>query len=383
MASTIEIFFCYAREDERLRQGLEKQLRALKRQGIINVWHDRNISAGEEWAKEIDKHLNTAQIILLLVSPDFMDSDYCYGIEMTRAMERHETGEACIIPIILRPVYWQKAPFGKLQALPTDAKPVTSHIWHSLDDAFFDVAEGIRKVIEEFFLTKGEVMSLLEPRQLEIEQLKKESIQHAIIYLITTDQEWWQVQGKAAINNLRHLIDNDHKTDLAVALATIAMKVVGKVRKAMQANNISLTLFWTEVLDVFIPAQDELSARLDVQKKLMHVLVLALVDSVSTELDTGQVIDKLGKVLMGSGTGAIGSDLLLLEQMAARAGESYGHKYPPIRLMPYIKVVLGEACYLPSPQKEEFIDRCLTAVCQKIELPITACFLQRKHSHSG
>src|SRR6266516_2584179 len=144
---SIEIFFCYAREDEELRQGLEKQLKALQRQKLIDIWHDRNISAGTEWEREIDKHLNTAQIILLLISPDFIDSDYCYGIEMKRAMERHESGQARVIPVILRPVYWQGAPFGKLQALPTDAKHVTSPSWHNLDEAFFDVAEGIRTAV--------------------------------------------------------------------------------------------------------------------------------------------------------------------------------------------------------------------------------------------
>lgn len=148
----IEIFFCYAREDEELRKGLEKQLRALKRQGIIDVWHDREIGAGTEWEREIDKHLNSAQIILLLVSPDFMDSDYCYSKEMTQAMERHERGEARVIPVILRPVYWQGSPFGKLQALPMDAKAINSRQWHNLDEAFFEVAEGIRKAVEELTL---------------------------------------------------------------------------------------------------------------------------------------------------------------------------------------------------------------------------------------
>jgi tetratricopeptide (TPR) repeat protein len=145
----IEIFFCYAREDEVLLQGLEKQLKVLRRQGIIHLWHDREISPGAEWEREIDQHLKTASIILLLISPDFMDSDYCYGVEMKRAMERHERGEALVIPIILRPVYWKKAPFGKLQALPKDAVPVTSSAWHTLDEAFFDIAEKIRVAAEE------------------------------------------------------------------------------------------------------------------------------------------------------------------------------------------------------------------------------------------
>ena len=97
------------------------------------------------------------EIILLLVSPDFMSSDYCYGIEMKKAMERHERGEAVVIPIILRPVYFQGAPFGKLQALPTDAKPVKSKSWSDQDEAFFDIAEGIRKITErlkEFVLIR-------------------------------------------------------------------------------------------------------------------------------------------------------------------------------------------------------------------------------------
>ena len=149
MERSIEIFFCYAREDEALRQELEKQLRALRRQGIINLWHDRKISPGTQWEHEIDQHLKTARIVLLLISSDFIDSDYCYGIEMKQSMERHERGESRVIPIILRPVYWQKAPFGKLQALPTDARPVTSSKWHTQDEAFFDVAEGIRVAVEE------------------------------------------------------------------------------------------------------------------------------------------------------------------------------------------------------------------------------------------
>ncbi len=101
------------------------------------------------WADEIHKRLNSAHIILLLVSPDFIDSDYCYGTEMKQAMERHERGEACVIPVILRQVYWQDMPFGKLQALPTDAKPVMSRHWFDQDEALNDVAQGIRNAIQK------------------------------------------------------------------------------------------------------------------------------------------------------------------------------------------------------------------------------------------
>src|SRR5947209_1302849 len=143
----IDIFFSYAHEDEALRNELAKQLKLMKRQGFINEWYDRDIDAGTEWKHAIDEHLNTAQIILLLVSPDFISSDYCYETEMMRAMKRYEAREVRVIPVILRPCDWHSAPFGKLQALPRNAKPITT--WSNRDDAFLDVAKGIRKVVED------------------------------------------------------------------------------------------------------------------------------------------------------------------------------------------------------------------------------------------
>ena len=141
----ISIFFCYAREDEALLKKLKVHLSPLQRQRLISVWHDRDISAGTEWEQEIKTHLDAAQIVLLLVSPDFIASDYAYDTEMQRALERHRRGEAKVIPIILRPVYWHGTPLGELQALPTDGKPVTS--WQDPDSAFYDVVKGIRKVV--------------------------------------------------------------------------------------------------------------------------------------------------------------------------------------------------------------------------------------------
>jgi hypothetical protein len=99
-----------------------------------------------DWKKIVDHHLDTASIILLLISADFVASDYCYGIEMQRAMERHEAGETHIIPILLRPVDWQSAPFGKLKALPSNGTPITE--WRNRDAAFADVAKGIRSIVE-------------------------------------------------------------------------------------------------------------------------------------------------------------------------------------------------------------------------------------------
>ena len=168
---SVSIFFCYAHEDELLLNKLKTHLRPLQRQGLIDFWYDRDISAGTNWEQQIKEQLNAAQIILLLISPDFMDSDYCYGVEMQLALERNERGEALVIPIILRPVDWQGM-LGKLQALPTDAIPVMSSRWHSQDEAFFDVTEGIRKVVEKD-------ISRLSALALPIQVLKAELPQSA------------------------------------------------------------------------------------------------------------------------------------------------------------------------------------------------------------
>lgn len=141
----VKIFCCYAHEDEALLAKLKTQLWPLQRQGLIDVWQDRDINAGTEWEQAIKEQLNTAQIILLLVSPDFLASDYCYTNEMKQALERHERKETIVIPVILRPVYWQGV-LGSIQALPKDAEPVTT--WSNIDQAFFNVVEGIRKTVE-------------------------------------------------------------------------------------------------------------------------------------------------------------------------------------------------------------------------------------------
>jgi len=136
------VFFSYCHADEELRDQLEKQLAMLKHQGIIETWHDRRIVAGQEIDKTIDGHINSDDIILLLVSPDFLASPYCYEREMTRALERHDSGDATVIPVILRACEWHHAPFGKLMATPTDGKPVKQ--WADLDEAFLQVAKAVR-----------------------------------------------------------------------------------------------------------------------------------------------------------------------------------------------------------------------------------------------
>ncbi len=149
MVDKIKIFISYAEEDEGLRKELETQLGTLERRNLIQVWHNRRVSAGADVRQEITKHLNTAQVILLLISTSYMASDDPYNVEMKRAMEKLDADKARVIPILLRPTLFKGAPFEHLKMLPTNRRAVTSSSWHNHDEAFFDVIEGIQEVVEE------------------------------------------------------------------------------------------------------------------------------------------------------------------------------------------------------------------------------------------
>lgn len=143
-----ELFFSYSHRDESLRDELETHLAMLRRQGVIDAWHDRRIVAGDDVDHTISQHLETAEIVLLLVSPYFLASDYCYDVEMTRALERHATGACAVIPVILDPCDWHGAPFGRLRATPKDGKPISK--FANVHDAFLEVTKDIRKAAERF-----------------------------------------------------------------------------------------------------------------------------------------------------------------------------------------------------------------------------------------
>jgi tetratricopeptide (TPR) repeat protein len=143
----IKLFYCYAREDKDLRYQLAKSLSGLKRYYHMTDWYDRQILAGQDWEQVIAERLDSADIIFLLISPDFIASDYCYGIEMQRALERGKEGSCLVLPILLRPTHWEGEPFGKLQLLPTNAKPITQ--WPDRDNAFLDVVKEVSRTIKD------------------------------------------------------------------------------------------------------------------------------------------------------------------------------------------------------------------------------------------
>ena len=159
----IRVFYSYSHKDEKLRDRLESHLALLKREGIISQWHDRRIGAGTEWRSAISEQLDASHIVLLLISSDFLASEYCYDIEMKRAMELHELGNTRVIPIILRPCDWKLAPFAKVNALPTDGRPVIH--WRDHDTAFTDIARGIRDAINSLRIKGLEVELEQEKRK--------------------------------------------------------------------------------------------------------------------------------------------------------------------------------------------------------------------------
>jgi hypothetical protein len=143
----LRVFVSYSHADQSLRGELDKHLAPLKRLGTIEQWHDQKIGAGTDWEAEIEEKLNSADLILLLVSADFIASDYCYLKEMQRALERHRAKQARVIPIILRPCDWQLTPLRQLQVLPSGGEPITRCA--NADQAFADVAQGIRAILKE------------------------------------------------------------------------------------------------------------------------------------------------------------------------------------------------------------------------------------------
>ncbi|MFJ7007937.1 toll/interleukin-1 receptor domain-containing protein [Pseudomonas putida] len=142
-----KVFFSYSHDDEELRNQLEKHLASLRYEGLVDSWHDRRLLAGEMVDSAIDAQIDSADVVLLLVSASFLSSHYCYSVEMQRALARHAAGECRVVPVILRACDWTHSPMGKLLAVPQDGKPITS--WTNPDEAFTDVVRQIRVLIKE------------------------------------------------------------------------------------------------------------------------------------------------------------------------------------------------------------------------------------------
>jgi hypothetical protein len=251
----VSLFYSYAHEDEELRNQLDKHLRLLERQGLITTWHDREIRAGDNWANEIDFHLESAQIILLLISADFLASEYCYGVEMKRALDRHLADEARVIPIILRPVDWKQVLIlSSLQALPTDAKPVTT--WSSsppYDAAFEDIAQGIRKVVEDLLKSQHkQAQKILAPTGIANSRLQEQRRETCLRLLTSIHElvpivaEYRQRHDDLWIRLITGFNSRQHKKSIKAKFQSIQHKL------ALAGSELSIDPNGKDVIDAFV-----------------------------------------------------------------------------------------------------------------------------------
>ena len=151
-----KLFISYAHEDEKYKEALTSHLSGLERSGKIDPWNDREIQPGQEWDDSIKRELEAADIILFLISSDFIASNYIHDVEIEKAMHRFERGQVQVVPIILRPCHWTSLPIAKLQALPKNAKPISS--WEDQDEAWLSTVKGISSIIDRG-LGKGDTKS--------------------------------------------------------------------------------------------------------------------------------------------------------------------------------------------------------------------------------
>ena len=139
-------FISYSHKDETALERLRTHLAVLRRDGRIDEWFDREILAGGEIDAEVAERLESSGLFLLLVSPDFLASNYCVEQEMGRALERHHSGDARVVPIIVEPCDWASTPLRDLKALPRDGKPVSD--WVNENNAYLDVVQDLRRALE-------------------------------------------------------------------------------------------------------------------------------------------------------------------------------------------------------------------------------------------
>ncbi|MDE2739208.1 MAG: toll/interleukin-1 receptor domain-containing protein [Paracoccaceae bacterium] len=169
----MKAFLSYSHEDKEHLKKLRKHLAVLLREGYIDEWFDSKLLAGDEINYGINKHLESSTLILLLISPDYLASESC-NAEMKKAMERHRSKTARVVPIIVEPCDWQSTEFSNLKALPDDGKPVS--IWENKNEAYLDVVHKLKEILnkEEISQNKNKGESIIRkiPVQLDVSRYK-------------------------------------------------------------------------------------------------------------------------------------------------------------------------------------------------------------------
>lgn len=143
----IKVFLSYSHKDIKYKQELDKHLTPLKTSERIETWNDEELKVGSEFNQEIKERLESYDIIVLLISSDFLSSDYCRDIEMENAIKRAKAQQCHIVPVIVRPCMWKETPIKEFLALPKEGKPINKY--KEKDDAYLEVASGIKKIVED------------------------------------------------------------------------------------------------------------------------------------------------------------------------------------------------------------------------------------------
>jgi len=200
-ARSVRVFISYAHLDDALRERLRAHLSPLEREGLVQTWDDREILAGDEWADEIDERLNQADVILLLVTADFIKSEYCYGKELERALERNadKADRAIVIPVILRKCDWESTKLSRLQALPRGAHPISD--WKTEDDYYTAVAKGLRSRIRKVIDPASGWVGWVGQRLRDPQWWQQPAVWVALLGIVLSSVAggwwWWQAAARA------------------------------------------------------------------------------------------------------------------------------------------------------------------------------------------
>lgn len=264
----VNIFFAYSREDSTLRDRLDKHLSGLKRKNFINTWYDGKIDAGKEWEKEIDLNLSKADIVLLLISADFLASDYCYDNEMQKAIGTHEKGDAVIIPIILNPCDWSDLPFSKIQGLPQNGKPITSTFWENPEIALNEVAISIKEIVENLLRNKNKHLKAINEvltdkdneLKITLQQLEELNLEQEII---RENIQEFKIEKKTLIQDIKLLNESHEELTKSLDINKI------KIQKLIHIEQIVLNKVRTEKesIKLAIVKLNETFLKLEIKKK--------------------------------------------------------------------------------------------------------------------
>jgi hypothetical protein len=200
-----KVFISYSHRDEKALARLHTHLAMLRRENLVTAWYDREILAGGDIDREVSSNLRDSDLFLALVSPDFLESNYCYEREMENALERHENGTLRVIPIILEPCDWKSSPLGKLKALPKDGKPIS--LWTNENVAYLDVVTEIRRLIGT--LERNQTNNAADPQGPKSSQIGQQSRRYRIKKEFDSiDRDEFRRQAFAIIEEyFRHSID--------------------------------------------------------------------------------------------------------------------------------------------------------------------------------